>query len=317
MNETRSTATPIPLDTGSTHNIYSSQGDTGGMASVNSLLRRQFSQHVRDVEISRGSDTEFHLDHNSIDSSCLGKHSHSALDISDVHSPLSVFHRQHVSVPVGGSSTTWAVKAQQYAVLVTNVDPTSKAIRNPGGHLTAVQAAELEVSRAFESIFPTDSVTVVPVRHHVKVDALLKELDETQISLLRLDDRISMLDLNNLSERAKTLLPKRDTLANQIRRLVAEVQQAKVDSNLCPRSGLSYFVIFRSQVSAAIAAQTLLQEPGGELPWRGRTQDVQSISVFTSALRLFLVTCSMCTCTVTPSGINIFFPSLNDSQLTT
>ena len=199
---------------------------------------------------------------------------------------LSVFHRQHVSVPVGHSRSTWAVKAQQYAVLVTNVDPTSKAIRNPGGRLTAMQAAELEVSRTFESLFPADFVAAVPVRYHAKVDALLMELDETQLSLLRLDERISTLDLDNLSERAKKLLPKRDTLASAIRRLVAETQQAKIDSNLSPRSGLAYFVSFRSQVSAAIAAQTLLQEPGGELPWWGGAKNERDFTTSNDASNL-------------------------------
>lgn len=283
LNETHSVTTPIPHDDGSTHNsVNSSQG--GGMASVASLLRRQFSQHVRDVEISSTSEIEFHprpqieQNNNSIGSSFLGGKNScgaAALEVSEVHSPLSVFHRQHVSVPVvtssgvHSSSTTWAVKAQQYAVLVTNVNPGSRAIRNPGGRMSFLQAAELEVSRAFESLFPADFVAVVPIRYHAKVDALLMELDETQLSLLRLDERISTLDLGHMSERAKELLPKRDSLTLQIRRLVAEVQQAKIDSNLHRRSGLAYFVIFRSQASAAICAQTLLQEPGGELPWWG------------------------------------------------
>ena len=277
LNESRSIVTPIPHDNDSTHahSVNGSHGGDTGVTSIASLLRRQFSQHVRDAETSSTAEMEFDslpAAHNGDEPSFLGKNSYiDPLEISEVHSPLSVFDRQHVSVPFSGgeesSSMTWAVKAQQYAVLVTNVDPTSKAIRNPGGCMNPMQAAEVEVSRVFESLFPGDFVAAVPVRNHTKVDALLRKLDETQLSLLRLDERIQTMGTGDDSERTKHLLTKRDTLALRIRRLVRGVQQAKIDSNLDPRSGLAYFVIFKSQVAAAVAAQTLLQEPGGELPW--------------------------------------------------
>ena len=145
----------------------------GSFARVSSLLRRQLSAHVRDHEQAEARREQ----------------SVFSLQISEVHSPISVFHRQHVSVPVVGSDTTFAVKAQQYAVLVTDVNPASRAIQNPCGHLSLNRAAENEVARAFQSLFD-DFIAAVPVRYHAKVDKLLRCLDQAQVMLLRIDDRL-------------------------------------------------------------------------------------------------------------------------------
>ena len=57
-----------------------------------------------------------------------------------------------------------------------------------------MQAAELEVSNAFSSIFP-DFVAAVPVRYHTVVDKLLRALDDVQLRLLRLDERGRLLQV--------------------------------------------------------------------------------------------------------------------------
>ena len=223
----------------------------GSFARVSSLLRRQLSAHVRDHEQAEARREQ----------------SVFSLQISEVHSPISVFHRQHVSVPVVGSDTTFAVKAQQYAVLVTDVDPASRAIQNPGGHLSLNRAAENEVARAFQSLFD-DFIAAVPVRYHAKVDKLLRCLDQAQVMLLRIDDRLENSHAN--SKKAQKLSRRRDELEREMKLLVRDIARAQGDAHLDYRSGLSYFVMFKSQVSAAIAAQTLIQEPGGHLAWHVR-----------------------------------------------
>ena len=254
----------------SCHGQYTTKGGNG----MPSLLRRRFSQHVHDAELFSASEAErVQPNHDRVNTSCFK--ADNSLEISEVHSPLSVFHRQHVSVPVEGPGdsplSTWKVKAQQYSVLVTNVNPISRAIRNPEGYLIPMRAAQRELTRTFETLFPADFVTTVPVHHHAKIDALLRQLDNAQVSLLRLEECIATLERgkqnSSASKRLKRMESKRDSLSSQIRRLVAEIKQARLDSESSPRSGLAFFVIFKSQASAAIAAQTLLQEPGGELPW--------------------------------------------------
>jgi len=224
---------------------------TESVRRVDSMLRRGLSRHVLDHE-----QVEAANDRGSV--------------VSEIHAPLSVFERQHVLLPSPGNAldrrssqiATRAVKAQQYAVLVTNVDPSSGAFQVPG--VAPNQSARLAVSRAFEDIFP-DFVAAAPALYHRKVDAFLRALDRTQVSLLRLDERIRTLDAD--SERARTLAARREKLELEIKRLVLGVASEQRDAYRNPRSGLSYFVTFRSQVSASIAAQTLLQEPGSEVAW--------------------------------------------------
>jgi hypothetical protein len=217
-----------------------------------SLLRRRFSVHVREHETG-------------ISAAASGVVSP---DVSEVHSPLSVFHRQHVSIAdvTGPNATSLAVKAQQYAVLVTNVDPTSPSIRNPEGSLPANRAAELEVSRAFASLFP-DFVAAVPAQWHARVDKRLCELDRKQLALMRVHERIQTCAAN---DKAAKLLERRDALERETKRLAAEIAREKEEAQTDPRSAFSFFVLFKSQTSAAIAAQTLIQEPGGDLAWTVR-----------------------------------------------
>jgi hypothetical protein len=173
-----------------------------------SLLRRRFSVHVREHETG-------------ISAAASGVVSP---DVSEVHSPLSVFHRQHVSIAdvTGPNATSLAVKAQQYAVLVTNVDPTSPSIRNPEGSLPANRAAELEVSRAFASLFP-DFVAAVPAQWHARVDKRLCELDRKQLALMRVHERIQTCAAN---DKAAKLLERRDALERETKRLAAEIARA-------------------------------------------------------------------------------------------
>ena len=149
------------------------------------------------------------------------------------------------------------MKAQQYAVLVTDVNPASRAIQNPGGHLSLNRAAENEVARAFQSLFD-DFIAAVPVRYHAKVDKLLRCLDQAQVMLLRIDDRLENSRAN--SKKAQNSPVAGDELEREMKLLVRDIARAQGDAHLDYRSGLSYFVMFKSQVSAAIAAQTLIQE---------------------------------------------------------
>ena len=229
------------------------------VARVGSLLHRRLSVHIgeREMEMSAGVST-----------------GNVSLDVSEVHSPVSVFHRQHVSVTDGLKPTgsTVAVKAQQYAVLVTNVDPTSRSIRNPEGLLPKNRAAELEISRAFAALFP-DFVATVPAQWHRNVDTLLCELDKKQVILMRVQERIETIgatDASALSKSAAKLWKKHDTLEREIKQLAADITLQKDLAIGDPRSAYSFFVLFKTQTSAAIAAQTLIQEPGGELAWRVR-----------------------------------------------
>ena len=219
-----------------------------------SLLRRRFSAHVREHETG-------------VSAAASGVVSP---DVSEVHSPVSVFHRQHVSIAdvtgPNAAGTSLAVKAQQYAVLVTNVDPTSQAIRNPEGMLPANQAAELEISRAFASLFP-DFVAAVPAQWHVRVDKRLRELDRRQLALMRVHERIQSCAAN---DKAAKLLERRDALESETKQLAAEITREKEEARTDPRSAFSFFVLFKSQTSAAIAAQTLIQEPGGDMAWTVR-----------------------------------------------
>ena len=168
----------------------SSSAVTPTLRRAASLLRRRFSVHVREHETG-------------ISAAASGVVSP---DVSEVHSPISVFHRQHVSIAdvtgPNAAGTSLAVKAQQYAVLVTNVDPTSPAIRNPEGLLLANQAAELEVSRAFASLFP-DFVAAVPAQWHARVDKRLRDLDRKQLAHMRVLDRIQTCAAND--EAAKSV----------------------------------------------------------------------------------------------------------------
>ena len=115
---------------------------------------------------------------------------------------MSIFQRQHVFVPgMVGSSTAslrWAVKAQQYAVIVTNV----------------TKSTCVEVSTSFRSMFP-DVIAAVPVLHHAIVDKNLEKLDQAQLSLLRLEERIST-SRNPESERMKKMLSRREFLKEKI-----------------------------------------------------------------------------------------------------
>lgn len=221
---------------------------------VASLLRRRLSAHVREHETGVSA----------VASGSVSR------DVSEVHSPRSVFHRQHVSIVdvtgLNADGTSLAVKAQQYAVLVTNVDPTSKAIRNPEGSLTANRAAELEVCRAFASLFP-DFVAAVPAQWHVRVDKRLRQLDRRQIALMRVKERIQSCSAN---DKAAKLLERRDALESEAKQLAAEIMREKEEARTDPRSAFSFFVLFKSQTSAAIAAQTLIQEPGGDMAWTVR-----------------------------------------------
>ena len=225
--------------------------------SVESLLHRQLSVHIGERETALSANT-----------------SNVSLDVSQVHSPVSVFHRQHVSVTGLSNATgsTLAVKAQQYAVLVTNVDPTSSSIRNPEGLLPANRAAELEVSRAFAALFP-DFVAAVPAQWHETVDHLLCELDTKQVLLMRVVERIETLgatDASALSGCAAKLWKRRETLEHDIKQLAGDITVAQQEAVANPRSAFSFFVLFKSQSSAAIAAQTLIQDSGGELAWTVR-----------------------------------------------
>ena len=232
----------------------SSSAVTPTLRRAASLLRRCFSVHVREHETG-------------ISAAASGVVSP---DVSEVHSPISVFHRQHVSIAdvtgPNAAGTSLAVKAQQYAVLVTNVDPTSPAIRNPEGLLPANQAAELEVSRAFASLFP-DFVAAVPAQWHARVDKRLRDLDRKQLAHMRVLDRIQTCAAN---DEAAKLLERRDALESETKRLAAEIAREKEEAQTDPRSAFSFFVLFKSQTSAAIAAQTLIQEPGGDMAWTVR-----------------------------------------------
>jgi hypothetical protein len=265
---------PTPIHSGSSPGSGPSSVRSRGSGStrITSLLHRQLSRHVHDDERALSEPEEPGLvsetDHErsrSVDS-CLSKESD--VEISEVHSPVPIDARQHVYVKSEGSTDadggTFAVKAQQYAVLVTNVDPSSRAIRNPGNRFTATQAAEMQVSRTFARLFD-DFVATVPVRYHAKIDVLLTMLDQTQLSMLRLDERLRCT--RPTSKLAAKLASRREKISTQVEEIFAHIQLEQKAMLNNPRSALSHIVIFKSQVSAAVAAQTLLQEPGGDLPW--------------------------------------------------
>lgn len=217
----------------------------GGSGRLKSLLSRQLSSHIQEAECSA-------CEHEPHDESSVEEKSENFDDFSRIHSEMSIFQRQHVFVPgmVGSiASSRWAVKAQQYAVLVTNV----------------TKSTCVEVSTSFRSMFP-DVIAAVPVLHHVIVDKNLEKLDQAQLSLLRLEERIST-SRNPESERMKKMLSRREFLKEKISSTFSAVKKAQEDSKLDPRSGYSYIILFRSQASATIAAQTLLQDPGGDRGW--------------------------------------------------
>lgn len=216
-----------------------------GSGRIASLLSRQLSSHIQAAECSAG-EHELH-EESSVEKS-------DNLEVSEIHSEMSIYQRQHVFVPGSGmvgsfASSTWTVKAQQYAVIVTNV----------------TESTGVEVSNSFRSMFP-DVIAAVPVLHHAIVDALLEKLDHTQLCLLRLEERITT-SRNPESKRMNKMLSRRDSLSEKITSLFSDVKKAQADSKTDPRSGFSYIILFRSQASAAIAAQTLLQDPGGERAW--------------------------------------------------
>ena len=106
------------------------------------------------------------------------------------------------------------MKAQQYAVLVTNV----------------TKSTCVEVSTSFRSMFP-DVIAAVPVLHHVIVDKNLEKLDQAQLSLLRLEDRIST---SRNPERMKKMLSRREFLKEKISSTFSAVKKALEDSKLDP-----------------------------------------------------------------------------------
>lgn len=276
--------------------LSGSSTGTPKLGRVESLLRRRLSVHVREHETGI-SDT-------------------SGIVVSEVHSPLSVFYRQHVSIAdvtrSNAAGTSFAVKAQQYAVLVTNVDPTSPAIRNPEGSLPKNRAAQLEVSRAFSSLFP-DFVAAVPAHWHVRVDKRLRELDAKQLMLMRVLDRIDTIgaDETSAASAKANLSERREKLELEIKRLAAEITRERQAAMIHPRSAFSFFVLFKSQTSAAIAAQTVIQEPGGETAWTVRAapapDDVAYSSLWKTPrekwIRSFLVKLGVAGIVVFPIGV--------------
>eukprot|EP01025_Chloroclados_australasicus_P060634 TRINITY_DN7799_c1_g4_i1.p1 TRINITY_DN7799_c1_g4~~TRINITY_DN7799_c1_g4_i1.p1 ORF type:complete len:584 (+),score=30.17 TRINITY_DN7799_c1_g4_i1:939-2690(+) len=122
------------------------------------------------------------------------------------------------------------------------------------------------VSETFEKLFPDDFVGVVPIKRHKQVDLLLLKWDQ-------LHDRYEHADAQfqktGVRPRHKIYggcfgakVDSIELYRDQLIQVEKEIERVRTEINRGPPTS-SYFVLFRSQKAATIAAQTVLHPEDG------------------------------------------------------